>query len=95
MAAIQWWLFINKSSSSVKYLERTGSECSLCLQVFLLSWFVPHVLMSQAVTLFLYVKLLQLPLHSAGKVITHKFPLSVSVPLGMKQSGYDFPPNYP
>lgn len=66
-------------------MERTDSECGLCFQVFLLSWFVPYVLMPEAVTLLLFVKLLQLPSHSTGKVITQKLPLSVSVSLGMKQ----------
>lgn len=75
-------------------MERSGSECSLCFQVFLLSWCVPYVLMPEAgallmpeaVTLFLDVKLLQLPSHPTGKVITHMLPLSVSVLLGMKHS---------
>lgn len=71
MAAIQWWLFINKFSSRLKCLKITGSECGLCFQVFLLSWFVPCVLMPEAVTLFLHVKPLQLPSHSTPRVITH------------------------
>lgn len=78
LAAVQWWLFINKFSSRAKYSERTGSEYSLCFLVFLLSQFAPYVLMPEAVTLLLDVKLLQLPSHSTGKVVTRELSLSVS-----------------